>query len=172
MTPLAHLSSGYLVYKLSEINIHELPNKAILGLAMAGAFAPDIDGFFGSKLNSHRYTVFHAPLFWIGLVTLTFLIGRLINSVVIQKGVLVFAVGVFSHLFLDWVSARTCGIMLFYPFSKKPYSLFPLKPEMGNVPTFPEKSHLKFWKFYLENKFLIGAEASILFLGILAILVL
>lgn len=170
MTSFAHLLGGYIIYKVVESQTQNLSNDLVLGLALFGAFVPDVDGFFGNKFNNHRYTVFHAPLFWLTLLILIFALGKILNNLLIQEGVVIFGMGIFSHLFLDWISARTCGIMLFYPFLKKPYSLFPLKPEMGDIPVFPNKSHLKFWKFFLENKILVGAEVGVILLGLVILL--
>jgi hypothetical protein len=161
MTPIAHLSAGYIVYRISELSFSEVPSNAVLGLSILGVFIPDIDGLFGNNMNNHRYTLFHAPLFWLSLVLLSPIFGP-----TVAVGMRIFSLGLLSHLLLDWVSARTCGVMLFYPFTKKPYSLFPLTPEMGAISTLPNKKQLHFWKFYLKNKFLVMTEGAIIFVGI------
>lgn len=140
--------------------------KVVLIVAMAGAFFPDIDGLFGSNLNVHRYTVFHAPLCYLFLFVISSLLGKLLKNVFIQKITTVFTISVLIHLFLDWVSARTCGIMLFYPFSSKPFSLLPIKSEMGNMPVLPDKNSFRFWSFYLENKFLVAIELMVIVSGL------
>lgn len=154
MTSFAHIASGYLIYKLSESSVQIHADVPVLGLAIVGSLIPDIDGLFGNKLNNHRYTIFHAPLFWFSVVTLLYIVGVVLHSVVIQQGIGVFGVGVFIHLLLDWMSARTCGIMLWFPFSKKIYSLF------------PGKKYASFWKFYCSNKSLITLEIGIILLAL------
>ena len=168
MTPFAHLSAGYLVAQLSRKKVAGLLSKRlIILLAILGAFAPDIDGFFGNKMNNHRYTPFHAPLFWFLIFVIGYIGGIILKKPEIKTGILIFTISVFSHLFLDWISARTGGIRIFYPFSKKIYSLFHLKPEKGNITVLPNKKHLQFWLFYLENKFLIGVEVLVILAGLL-----
>lgn len=161
MTPSTHLASGYLVYRAAAF-LGATQSANLLLLSMLGSFAPDIDGLFpGQRMNNHRNTIFHTPFFWIlaCLLALLFLQisrpGFLIYS-------LVFFIGSFLHLFLDWVSARTGGVRLFYPFSQKAYSLFPLSLEHGDIPVLPNGGYKNFWKFYFQNTFLIIVEASII----------
>jgi len=167
MTFLAHLSSGYVIYKLSEKKSKNLlSKKLILTLSVLGAFAPDIDGFFGNQMNNHRNTVFHAPLFWFSLFLFTFALGMIFKKQKVKSIALIFLIGVFTHLILDWISSRTCGIRFFYPLSAKMYSLFPLKPEKGNIPVFPNREQLRFWQFYLQNKILIAIEGLVILFGL------
>ncbi len=159
MTPLAHISSGYLIYKLTA---HPLGvnDPTLLLISVIGANTPDIDSLFGNKMKDHRNTIFHSPLFWIFLYLLLFSTDILGTSHLHMLNL--FTLGVLIHLSLDWVSARTSGIRLFYPFSKKLYSLFPTQPEKGDIPVFPNKKHKEFWRFYLENKLLILFELIII----------
>lgn len=156
MTPLAHLASGYWVYKTA---VGFSPGDTSLLLALGGAIAPDIDALFSTNLNVHRNTVFHAPLCWlVGLISIHFL-SQILNISNLTLHSNIFFACVFIHLFLDWFSGRTAGIRILYPFSKKVYALFPIKPEKGNIPLIPtRKKHLLFWKYYLENKFLVTVE--------------
>ncbi len=157
MTPFAHLASGYWVYKIATIT-PGTGSPILLGLSLAGAMTSDIDGLFGKQMRDHRNTIFHAPSFWflafISIRTFAFLAGNENLALYVNA----FFSGVFIHLFLDWFSGRTTGIRIFYPFSKKVYALFPIHPERGNIPVFPNKEHFAFWKFYLENKFLVLTE--------------
>jgi len=163
MLPFAHLSSGYLVYAAVAHTV-DLDNVPLFGIALAGAMAPDIDGLFGAQMKDHRNTVFHAPLFWLGLSIVAFILGRIFVPT-LKLPMLTFFLSVFVHLSLDWFSARTSGIRLLYPFSKKNYSCFPLLPEKGTLPVFPDKEHLKtwveFWRFYFSKKFLVITELLI-----------
>jgi membrane-bound metal-dependent hydrolase YbcI (DUF457 family) len=166
VTPFAHLSSGLLVSKLYKASWAGISGRMVLRTAIVGSFFPDIDGLFGSNLNVHRYTMFHAPLCYLFLFAIFFLLGKFLKNVSIQKIAIVFTTSVLIHLFLDWVSARTCGVMLFYPFSSKPFSLLPIKPEMGDMSVLPDKNSFRFWSFYLENKFLVAIELVVIVLGL------
>ena len=161
MTPFAHVASGYWVYKITAVSTPLIESSFLLGLSVVGALAPDVDGLFGKQMRDHRNTIFHAPLFWfltfISMHIFTFLTHAENMALYIN----VFFFGVTIHLFLDWFSGRTTGIRIFYPFSKKVYALFPICPEKGNIPVLPNKEHVTFWKFYLENKFLVFAELLI-----------
>lgn len=161
MTPPAHLASGIIIFYLLK---NKLKTKNLLIFALLGSMAPDIDGLFGKSINIHRYGPFHAPLCWLGLFILALFIIKKGNT---KKLSLVFFTAVFVHLFLDWFSGRTAGIQIFYPFSKKISSLFPIQPEKGNLPVLPNKKHLQFWKFYTENKFLFLSEVILILSGII-----
>lgn len=156
-----HLATGHLLLKgicLVEKTSCSQENPLNL-LIMIGAIFPDIDAFFVKRVNKHRNTFMHAPLFWICFVLFSTLVG-------FQKYALAFGIGIFSHLFLDWLSGRTIGIRLLYPFSKKSYSLFPLHPEVGNIGFIPNKknwSDYKRWlRFLFKNPFLVICEFIIL----------
>ena len=160
MTPVAHLSSGYLVYEY-VLATTSAEGGLLFSVALAGSMAPDIDGLFGSKMKDHRSTVFHSPLIWLALYA-----GLHLTSLTVIPNatpyVTAFFLAAFAHHLLDWFAARTGGVRLLYPFSKKTHSFFPLQPERGGVPVWPKKDSMKewidFWKFYFSNKFLIGAE--------------
>lgn len=161
MTPFAHLASGYWVYKIAA-DASRVDSPLLLSLSMAGVLVPDIDGLFGKQMKDHRNTIFHAPSFWllsfVTILAFTFL-GRNESFLVYVNA---FFSGVFIHLFLDWFSGRTTGVRIFYPFSKRIYALFPIHPEKGNIPVLPNKEHFNFWKFYLENKFLVLMELLVI----------
>ncbi len=165
MTPFAHFSAGYLIYKFANIQNNAPNNSILLTFALLGSFFPDIDGFFKTTLNKHRYTIFHTPFLYSTILLLSFFL-RNQTSYSLFPYLTIFSIAGLIHLFIDWISARTCGIMLFYPFSKKPHSLFPLKPEKGNFSTFPNKEQLKFWKYYLENRLLIITELLVIGAGV------
>ena len=163
MLPFAHLSSGYLVYA-SVAHTVALDSLPLLSASLAGAMAPDIDGLFGAQMKDHRNTVFHAPLFWFSLCITVFILGSMFAPAS-NIFILVFFLSVFVHLLLDWFSARTSGIRILYPFSKKNYACFPLQPERGAIPLLPGKQYFKtwveFWKFYFSKKFLVTIEVLV-----------
>ena len=115
MLPFAHLASGYLVYA-SVAHSVEVNSTPLLSAALAGALAPDIDGLFGAQIKDHKNTVFHAPLFWLCMCAIAFTAGKGWFPIFIPP-LIVFFLSIFIHLFLDWMSARTSGIRVFYPFS-------------------------------------------------------
>lgn len=159
MTPLAHLSSSYVIYAAVSGTV-EPSNGALLIVAIAGSLIPDLDGLRSAQFKDHRNTFLHAPLFWLALLIISLLVHKFTE---IGIGyIAVFFVGAFFHLFLDWFSGRTDGLRMWYPFSRKSYSLFPTKPHMGEIQVLPNKKHKQFWEFYFENKFLIVSEGILI----------
>ena len=133
-----------------------------------GALIPDIDFVFFKNIKDHHNSIPHSPLFWILVSSILYLLAFLTENTLLENYVIAFTIGVLVHLFLDWFSGRTAGIRVFYPFSKKVYSLYPLNPTEGEVSTslIPNKSHIKFFKFYAENKFLLYVEILIILAGL------
>lgn len=143
-------------------------------VAIISSLFPDIDILFGKKINNHRNTIFHTPFFWVCLIFLSFSVGIRQKNYYLEQYTIAAAFGVFSHLFLDWFSGRTIGIRLLYPFSKKMYSLFPLKQQIGNIPLAPKKKYLNLYipliKLYFNNILLVLSELLILVFFILALI--
>ncbi len=167
-----HIATGYILSEvfINNFNLQRTDNLLITTLTMVGSLAPDIDGLFGLQIKDHHKTVFHTPIFWGLFILIIGLIGFSINNVLIVVSVAAFGSGIFFHLFLDWFSGRTAGIRIFYPFSERQYSLFPLKPKKGAVSVFPNKKNIKeyreFMKYYFKNKFLIFTEILIILIAI------
>jgi len=168
MTLPAHLAGGYLALKASSALLPQAtPDKSIFLIAgILGAILPDIDTFRFRYIKDHHDSLSHTPLFWVLISLLIYGLGWFINNPSVEACAVALLIGTFSHLFLDWFSGRTAGIRVFYPFSKKVYSAFPLQPEMGKIPTLPNKKQLAFWKFYSENKLLLFSEALIAIIGL------
>lgn len=164
MTPPAHLAAGYLINRIFREK-EQINQKALLIISLIGSFAPDIDGFYGGMITGHR-TIFHTPLFWMGLTLLSYFYLRIKKKSNIMIYLAAFSLGAFGHIFLDWFSSRTAGIRVFYPFIYRDYSLFPLDPTQGHVAVWPSREQLEFWRFYLENTFLVVIEISIIIVGI------
>lgn len=148
-----HLAVGYLFSK-TYCGILGMPcgsAQIFTTVSIASSLFPDIDIFFGKKVNEHRNTVLYAPIFWTSIMLL------LIPYSLFNRNSLPYIVaigfGIFSHIFLDWLSGRTTGIRLFYPFSKRMYSLFPLNPAMGNVDILPNKKNKEKYFRWLRNFF-------------------
>lgn len=171
LTP-SHIATGCILSEvfINKFNLPQTDNLLITTIAITSSLAPDIDGLFGLPIKDHHKTVFHTPVFWGLLVFILCLVGFFVKNPLLVILITVFGSGVFIHLFSDWFSGRTAGIMIFYPFSKKQYSLFLLKPEIGDVSIFPNKNNIKkyykFFKFYFKNKFLIFVEILIILIAI------
>ncbi len=122
---------------------------------LAGVF-PDIDAlFFINRMHDHHNTPLHAPLFWAVIFLVLFAVTR--NPYIVAA-----FLGISSHLFLDWYGGRIAGLIVFYPFSMKRYSLFPLG---ADTPIFSREYN----KFYMSNKVLFFSE---IFIVVAAIIVL
>lgn len=164
MTLPAHIASGYLLSKACYLsNINCFNNPTFTAVLIVGALLPDVDGMFGAQIKDHRNTPFHAPLFWLVIFISTYTVNTvMLKNSQLNTYLIALNIGIFSHLFLDWLAGRTAGIRIFYPFSKKVYSLFPLNPEKGAVGMFSLKNQAAFWKYYLENKFLVITEMLVI----------
>lgn len=168
MIVLTHAAVGYLFSKTycDVLKMDCGSNSLFTAATIIASTVSDLDGLFGKKINQHRNTIFHTPLFWLGIVLVLFLISFLVRSLILQSYIVAISLGIFSHLFLDWFSGRTIGIRLFYPFSKKMYSLFPLRPKLGDIPLIPNKKYrdqyIRFIRFYFNNVFLAISELMIL----------
>lgn len=165
MLPPTHLAVGYMFAK-TYCDVFNLPcgsEPIFVAITIAGSLFPDIDIFFGKKINEHRNSIFHTPFLYFCLVCLFFLAGIFWEKMWIYM--IAFAFGAFSHLFLDWVSGRTIGVRIFYPFSKTTYSLFPLTPQMGNITLVPNRKNLNAYtswlRFFFRNRFLVICEILI-----------
>ena len=166
MTFFAHWSSGYLVYRLIKGRFGRFQSSYVLGAAVLGAMAPDIDVFFGLSIRQHHNTIFHTPVFWLGLMVAGWLFLRRLAA---RRLLFLFTGTALLHLFLDWFGARAAGVRLFYPWTERVYSLYPLSPQQGEVPVFPKRGcwplYLDYCRFYLKNKVLVVSEAGLIVAG-------
>lgn len=174
MTLPAHIASGYLISKVycNNLGLECKDPSLFTTLTIVGSLLPDVDGLFGGYLKDHRNTPFHSPLFWLFILLISYAFGFLFKYLFIQNYIIALSIGAFFHLFLDWFSGRAAGIRIFYPFSKKVYSLFPLNPEKGKVSIIPTtkediKKYIEFVKFFFENRFLVATEITIILTAIL-----
>ena len=160
MQLITHTAVGYLIYKIinRQHTISGVNKSWLLISAIAGALSPDLDFFFFTYVSQHHNSPFHTPLFWAVVFTLAIIVILIIKKPSAIVYLKIFLMAVLSHLFLDWEGGRSTGIMIVWPFSEKMYSLFPLQPEKGMIPTVPGWQTLAFFKFYLENKILVGME--------------
>lgn len=163
MNPAAHLSSGYVWYNVLKKK-KSVKEKLLLIKVLAGSILPDIDALWGKTLATHRATLCHAPLFWLSIGLIFVVVTKCDKRKLIY--ILAFLVAVETHMFLDWLSGRSEGIMIFLPFSRQDYSLFPTNPAKGDVGIMPSREQVWFWRFYLENKILVAIEAGIILCGL------
>jgi len=167
MDILSHGFSGYLIYliliKLSFISL--IPSPKILILIFLVSMLPDLDGLWSKKLKNHHKGFFHSPIFWIIIAILT--------SYIIQKQYsILFGSLILFHLFCDFITGRTTGIPLFYPFSSKEYSLVKTKSRWGEInPKHPFSKKFKMYiKHYFKNTPLIIFEIIMNLLGIISLI--
>jgi len=167
MTTPTHIASGYLLYHAYCIYGCAEPNM-ITSAVIFGSLIPDIDAIFGKNINEHRLTPFHAPLYWVLIILVCEIISTILKNSLLLHVTHAFGISIFVHLFLDWLSGRSTGIQILYPFSKQIFSAFPLSPKKGNFPLIPtNKNDLEQYKtvglkHFLENKFLVALEVSII----------
>lgn len=165
MNTISHGISSFLVLKLFAIFSEKINEYSLWLLILSMFFAnlPDLDSLWNKvKLKDHHKGYFHAPLFWIGVFGIIALFG-LISGFYSWIFAFLFLSQVLFHLFTDWFTARTAGIAWFYPFSKKEFSLFKVKKDLGNFYALQPKgkAYSDFKKFYWSNWFLVGSEIFI-----------
>ena len=141
MTPIAHASTGYLV-SLS------FGRPEIIIPTVIGALIPDIDLLFVKNTLYHRDSFLHLPFFW--------LIILFVASLFISKTIVIgFGLGIFLHIFFDWLTVEERGIgdmRLFYPFSDKKFAF---NPEPATGKKYPKNViSIESIKLYMESKFL------------------
>jgi len=167
---ISHLLSSILILRILSSIIPPLSfNLQTVILSMVFQMLPDLDIFWAKKLNSHHITFFHSPSFWI-TVFVVFLFLNLITNLFPFWILYLYIVQIMSHLFFDFITGRTAGIPILYPFNKKEFSLFPLNKNQGNFKPFTISKEIKFFKFYLKNRILIVFEFLLCILGVLAII--
>lgn len=169
---LSHILSSIFILKvLHYASPSEFPvNIYSIALSIFFAILPDVDFFMSDKLHSHRKTLFHAPLSFIILFLAGFLANYLFDLFPFWILYLFIAQAAF-HLISDIITARSCGIYVFYPFSEKEYSLFHLEKYYGDFHPMriASKEYRRFWKHYLKNKILLGFELFVIVAGIISL---
>lgn len=167
----AHISGGYVVLHIAnKINPHlGLSTSGVMIAGLIGSVLPDVDFIFFTYVKDHHNSWPHTPLFWIAIYLMVFASGFIFKNQTIKDYSTAVIIGILSHFFLDWFSGRTAGIRLLYPFSQHVFSLYPIDPQKGEVPTsiLPNKEYVEFFKFYAQNKFLLFSEIGLTISGIL-----
>jgi len=115
------------------------------------------------KLKWAPWHPLHTPIFWATLAVITVIfLPEAANYTLV--GLLI----VLAHLLTDLITARTAGIPIFYPLSKKEYSLVKTNKSWGKMkPTnvFSQR-YKKYIYRYFQNKKLIAFEGMIILVGI------
>ncbi len=153
-----HAAGAFLAVELISLLDPSLNSNSALAVGVLSGIFPDIDSlFFIHRMRDHHNSPLHAPLFWLFI----FMILLPINH-----GIYIIAAltGIVSHLALDWYAGRIAGLVVFYPFSMKRYSLFPLG---ADAPMFSKRYN----QFYMSNKVLLFSEIFIV-LGAFLVLIL
>ena len=158
----SHLASGYLLSKAIKPSIWTVfPFMPVLIIA---AIFPDADGIFSETVAGHD-SMLHTPILWSTLFGVMIFVDRMTNSEKIKPIALGVLFGSLSHLFTDWLTARTVGIQWFYPLSQKDYFLFQIHPENGQGSVWEMISE-PYFSFYMENGFLFWIEIGIVIFSV------
>ncbi|MFZ7103696.1 MAG: metal-dependent hydrolase [Peptococcaceae bacterium] len=169
MDPVTHGIAGAAVAVAAGADVSV--SSPFLVAAILGAVSPDLDIIFQYwgdyiYLKHHRGISHSLP----GLLCFAALIGGTLHFVFPQYGIILLGLwallGALSHTFLDLLNSY--GVMLFYPFSKKKYTLNLL---MISDPVLIAASVLTIYGGYRGATFLIypalGINISYLFLRFL-----
>lgn len=157
--------------KISSIIFPSIPfNINAILITIFLQILPDLDILWSKNLSSHHESYFHAPIFWIAIFLVLIIISKITNIFASWIAYL-FIIQVLSHLFFDYITARTAGIPIIYPFIKKEYSLYPLNKKHGNFKPFELKAQLNFLKPYLKNKILLLFEIIVSVLGVIVLII-
>lgn len=135
----AHLPSGYVLARVLR-----WPGRAVLGAALLGAVAPDLDMLWfhlvdHGAVHHHRYWP-HIPAIWVGVAVLALPLAMQAQAL---RTALAFFAAITVHLLLDSISG---GILWGWPMSDRLMSLI-------EVPASHEHwvwSFVFHWTFLLE----------------------
>lgn len=173
MNFISHMFSGFLVLHILAVYmpVHFAKTEMFILLSAVFAIFPDLDIIWSKSLKDHHDSAFHMPFFW-GVVTVLFLVLGLSVKSIDPYVVLLFFAQVFTHLLLDYTTARFAGIHLLAPFSDKRYSLFRISPKDGNINFFrtDNRRFSRYVDYYFRNRTLITFEASFIVLGMIVLI--
>ena len=173
MIPISHIASSILILRILSFFNSLIPFSLLaLLLSMVFSLITDIDFFWARKLNAHKQSYFHAPLFWVLIFAILYVVNIFLQ--IIPTWILyVFIVQILAHLLFDFITGRTAGVPIFYPFNKKEYSLCLINKSYGNLRRFEtvSKKARGFWKYYFKNKKLVVFEVVIILLGVIALFI-
>ena len=168
MYTISHAFSGFLILRILIEISPEIYSKSMIFFMFSIIFSnlPDLDVFWSKTLNDHHVSFFHSPIFWsiISLVMIIILPRQRFLSILL-------IINVFFHLFTDYLTGRTAGIAIFFPFSTKEYSIFKLDKKDGNFSAFNIKESKRFFLKYFKNKTQVLIQGAILVAGIISIMI-
>lgn len=173
MTPIAHISSGYLASQMVNLINPNLgfDKPEIIIPTIIGAMISDIDILFVKNVKDHRDSVLHQPFFWLIILIISYLFSSLMNNELFKMINIGFGLGMFSHFFLDWLTVEEKGVgdmKLLYPFSNKRFAFKPRLPT-GKIYSNKYVFSMKYVKSYMMGRFLF-LEIFFAFFGILVFL--
>jgi len=171
MQLLSHGLASVLIYRFLDVIFPKLfppANTHWFLIAFIFGMVPDIDGLFAKDFSNHHKSPMHWPFLWLSLLIILFLIRHLLNKFLFSI-ILLFLILIIIHIGLDYVAARTAGIQLLFPFSKKEMSLFPLHKSFGHFKPnkMTRKELIKYLNNYIKNKPLFLFELFIILTGLL-----
>ncbi len=165
MTFAGHIGGAYITLQLANaFNPTLRLDQPTVLIGIIGGAIPDIDSFFYKQIKDHHDSPLHTPFVWASFFLFLLGVNYFLNMG-LQLYIFALLIGVFSHIFLDWYAGRIAGVRIFYPFSKKRYSLFPMNPDQGKVPLKAVFTK-EYIKFYSKNRFLLISEIFIVLAAI------
>lgn len=174
MNILSHGLASVLIYRVLDIFAPNLfPHSAKYWYVIAFIFGiiPDIDVLTIKNFKDHHKSPTHWPIIWVSLLILTIIFQNNLSQSWFAILIL-FSSAVIVHICLDYISGRTAGVQLLFPFSKKEMSLYPLNKKKGSfsVKKVNKKLILNYVSFYTKNKALIAFELLIVLAGLVALI--
>ena len=106
---IGHLPAGYLAASplLDRLSVPARDRRALLGIALAGSVAPDLDLLYFYTLGGdlhHHALVPHWPLFWLALTAVGLVVATLRKSRFLALATAFGGGAALSHLVLDSIA--------------------------------------------------------------------
>ncbi|MGA0615865.1 metal-dependent hydrolase [Paracoccus sp. KR1-242] len=141
---IAHLPAGYLMTRHFAI---KRPHRRLLILTgLCASILPDLDLLWfyliDGRQTAHHAYLFHAPLFWIFMGILAFIITRLTRCRKAEPFIWVALLAILLHMVLDSVAAEIAWL--------KPFSAYEV-----NLVQVPARYGWWVWNFVLHWTFLL-----------------
>ncbi len=172
MQLLSHGLASVLIFRVLDIvfpNLFPPISHSWMLVAFFFGIFPDIDGFFAKDFSNHHKSPMHWPVLWLFFLILLLIFKSFLSQLVFSTLLLAFVL-ILIHIGLDYVAARTAGVQVEFPFSKKEMSLFPLHKSFGHFrPLKLTRAELiKYLNNYVKNKPLFLFEIFVIIAGLLA----
>jgi len=162
------MSSVIVLYILNSLFPNIPINSFTIIISMLFSYLPDIDSFWSATLKDHSAQPPHLPIFWIALSAVLYLFSIQFN-ILSTTVIALLLIQTIAHILFDYITARCAGIMWFYPFSRKKFSLCKLNPSPGNFNLLKlnVKTAKKYIKFYVSNVPMTVFEIAITLMGLI-----